>query len=79
MIVKKKNNVSMGLMTQVFFILMIVAMALTVLSLAAGIGVMAKGGEINNRFGNKLMRARVYFQGAALLFFVLAVATSAAS
>jgi hypothetical protein len=55
---------------------MLVAMVLTLISLAAGIIIMGKGGEKNVRYGNKFMRARVILQGAALLFFALAVLTS---
>ena len=38
-----------------------------------GIVSMTKGGEFNEKYGNKLMQARVYFQGLALLFFALAI------
>lgn len=54
------------------FTLMLVAMGLTLLSLIAGIFVMAKGGKINEMYANKLMRARVYSQGFALALFAIA-------
>jgi len=34
---------------------------------------MVKGGEFNQKYGNKLMRMRVTLQGVALALFVLAV------
>ncbi|PZQ46104.1 MAG: hypothetical protein DI551_05705, partial [Micavibrio aeruginosavorus] len=34
---------------------------------------MVKGGEFNQKYGNKLMRARVIMQGIALALFALAV------
>ena len=60
-----------------FFILMLVAMSLTLISLAAGLVLMGKGGQANKNFGNKLMQMRVYLQGATILFFALALLTSA--
>jgi hypothetical protein len=47
--------------------LLIFLMLATVVVLVAGIVLMAKGGEANAKYGNKLMVARVAFQGAALL------------
>jgi hypothetical protein len=32
---------------------------------------MAKGGEFNKKYGNKLMRARVALQGLAILLFII--------
>ena len=43
--------------------------------MVAGMVSMTKGGEFNKKYGNKLMRARVYLQGLALVFFALAIAT----
>lgn len=63
-------------MNTFFFVLMIIAMALTLISLAAGLIIMGKGGEANIKYGNKFMRARVILQGVALVFFALAVLTS---
>lgn len=63
-------------MSNFFFVLMIIAMLLTAASLVIGIGVMAKGGETNNKYGNKLMRARVVLQGIALALFALAFITA---
>lgn len=53
-------------------ILIGLAMFLTLAVLAVGIFAMIKGGEFNEKYGNKLMQARVVFQGLAILFFVLA-------
>ena len=36
---------------------------------------MGRGGEVNRKYGNKLMRWRVILQGIALLLFVLAMLT----
>jgi hypothetical protein len=64
-------------MNNVFFILMFGTMVLTLVSLAAGIIVMGKGGEANARYGNMLMRSRIILQGLAIVFFALALLTSA--
>lgn len=40
--------------------------------LALGIFSMAKGGEFNRKYGNKLMRLRTVFQGLALALLALA-------
>jgi len=47
--------------------LLIALMLATVVVLVAGIVLMAKGGEANAKYGNKLMVARVAFQGVALV------------
>lgn len=64
-------------MSTVFFVLMIVAMILVLATLFTGIFAMARGGEFNARFSNKLMRWRVLLQGLALLLFALALVTAA--
>ncbi len=63
-------------MSRFFFILMIIAMILTLASLVVGLVGMVKGGEFNKKYGNKMMRARVTMQGIALGLFVLAVMTA---
>jgi hypothetical protein len=63
-------------MSRFFFIMMIIAMALTLLSLVVGLVGMVKGGEFNKKYGNRLMRARVTMQGIALAMFALAFLTS---
>ena len=52
---------------------MAIAMTLTVIVLIIGIVAMLRGGEFNEKYGNKLMNARVIFQGIALLFLALAI------
>lgn len=54
-------------MTDVLPILLYVAMGATVLVLIAGVLTMLRGGAANRAYGNKLMRARVVFQLAAVL------------
>lgn len=63
-------------MSGFFFIAMVIAMLLALGSLFVGIISMAKGGEFNRKYGNKLMQARVYMQGLALAIFALAMLTS---
>jgi len=60
-------------MTQFFTILMFIAMFLVLVSLGVGLFAMVRGGDFNKKHSNKLMRLRVTLQGAALVFFVLAV------
>jgi uncharacterized membrane protein YhaH (DUF805 family) len=60
-------------MGQFFYIMMILAMLFVLASLVAGIVSMVKGGEFNKKYGNKMMQARVFFQGLALLFFAIAM------
>lgn len=60
-------------MSNIFFILTLIAMLAVLAVWLGGIVSMTKGGEFNEKYGNKLMQARVYFQGLALLFFALAI------
>ncbi len=60
-------------MSLFFLILAVLCMIAVVGSLAGGLISMAKGGEFNAKYGNKLMRLRVAFQGLALLFFAIAL------
>ncbi len=55
----------------VIFILVLLMLAVAGI-LVTGIVAMAKGGEFNRKYGNKLMQARVFCQGAALALIVLA-------
>ncbi|NBB82554.1 MAG: twin transmembrane helix small protein [Alphaproteobacteria bacterium] len=60
-----------------FFLVLAIVSAIAVLaSLATGVVGMARGGDFNAKYGNKLMRARVVLQGVALLFFALALWTA---
>lgn len=58
----------------------IVCMALAMVSVLGVLGVglfsMVKGGEFNEKYGNRLMQARVMLQGVALAMFALAYLTS---
>jgi hypothetical protein len=47
-------------------VLLLVLMVATALVLVVGITLMARGGEANRKYGNKLMTARVVLQAAAI-------------
>lgn len=57
-----------------------IALILCLVSIAAvmGLGIfsMAKGGEFNEKYGNKLMQARVMLQGLAIAMLALAYFSS---
>lgn len=55
---------------------MVVAMLVTVGVLFAGLIVMSIGGEVNRKWGNKLMRYRIVAQMVAVVLFLIAVAIS---
>ena len=63
-------------MSSFFIICMVIAMAALLVVIVTGILSMAKGGAFNNKYGNKLMQARVYLQALALIMLVLAFLTS---
>lgn len=52
-------------------VLLVVLVAAVVLVLVSGVVVMGRGGEVNKRYGNKLMRLRVALQLAAIVVLVL--------
>lgn len=54
-------------------ILLAIALAAVVVVLIFGLIAMARGGEFNRKYGNKLMRARVALQAAAVVLFLLFV------
>lgn len=62
-------------------VLLILAALLAIVTLAillVGVAGMARGGDFNKKYGNKLMRWRVIAQGATiLLLFLLALAATA--
>ena len=58
-------------MATVLYILLAIGLIGTLASLFTGLFSMGRGGEFNQRYGNKLMRMRVYFQGFTLVVFVL--------
>jgi hypothetical protein len=63
-------------MSGVLVILLALAMGAVLVVLFVGIGAMARGGEFNRRYGNRLMRMRVVLQGVAILLFVLLILAS---
>ena len=58
-------------MSGLFVVFMVLAMVATLAVLVVGIIGMASGGDFNRRYANKLMRARVVLQAAALLLFAI--------
>lgn len=60
-------------MSTFFFGLMLLAMLAVLVSLVLGVLAMARGGEVNKKYGNKLMQARVTLQGIAIALFIIAV------
>ncbi len=52
-------------------ILILVLMVATMLVLGVGIFMMARGGEANAKYGNKMMVLRVTLQGATLVLLAL--------
>lgn len=59
-----------------FIVLMLLSMLAVLGVLVIGIFSMVKGGEFNQKHGNKLMQARVVLQGAALGLLALAYLAS---
>ncbi|NDE91044.1 MAG: twin transmembrane helix small protein [Alphaproteobacteria bacterium] len=60
-------------MSNVFLILMGIAMAAVLAVLIMGLISMVKGGEFNRKYGNRLMRWRVGLQALALVLFAIAL------
>lgn len=58
-------------MSIIFLILGVLCMIATLVSLGVGLVGMARGDDFNARYGNKLMRMRILFQGGALVFLAL--------
>lgn len=58
-------------MNTLFTVMLILAMAATVGALAWGLFAMARGGEFNAQWSNKMMRYRVLFQAIAIAVFAL--------
>lgn len=54
-------------------VLMLAAVLAVIAVLIIGIFSMAKGGEFNKKYGNKLMQARVFLQTVALVLFIVAM------
>ena len=62
-------------MSLFFFALGGVFALATLATLLTGVVGMGKGGAFNDKYGNKLMRFRIIFQGCAIGFFVLGLLT----
>ncbi|MGR4000303.1 MAG: twin transmembrane helix small protein [Alphaproteobacteria bacterium] len=62
-------------MRSFLLILLVLSMVATLAILLTGLIVMARGGAVNAKWSNRLMRWRVYAQAVTLGLFVLAVAT----
>ncbi|MHA1563861.1 MAG: twin transmembrane helix small protein [Alphaproteobacteria bacterium] len=60
-------------MDTVLPILVAIAVAAVLLTLLTGVVVMTRGGEANQRFGNKLMRLRIVLQLIAVMLFVMMI------
>jgi len=54
-------------------IIIILALLATIVSLFVGVVTMGRGGEFDKQHSNQLMRARVVFQGVALVLMLLAL------
>lgn len=63
-------------MSSIFLILAVLSAVAVLVSLGGGLVTMARAGEANAKYGNWWMRSRILFQGAALVFFLLAVLSS---
>lgn len=63
-------------MTGAFPVIVILALLAVLAALGLGLFSMARGGEFNARYGNKLMRLRVVLQFVALALVLLAVLAS---
>ena len=57
----------------IFPMLIVIALLTVLIVLAIGIIGMLKGGQFNQRYGNKLMRLRVICQGIAIILIILFV------
>tara|TARA_B000000565_G_scaffold174381_1_gene132123 strand:+ start:8240 stop:8416 length:177 start_codon:yes stop_codon:yes gene_type:complete len=53
--------------------MLLLFMFATLFVLALGIGVMLKGGKLNQKYGSKLMRWRVFLQGISLALLALVI------
>ncbi|MCH2395470.1 MULTISPECIES: twin transmembrane helix small protein [Oceanibaculum] len=60
-------------MSDIFFILTVIAMLITLAVLGTGLFAMARGGDFNRRNSNKLMRLRIIAQAVALALFAIAM------
>ena len=58
-------------MASFLFVLTIIGLAATLITLLVGVFSMARAAEFNKRYSNKLMRLRVMAQGFTVVVFVL--------
>jgi hypothetical protein len=58
-------------MTTFLLTLTVIGLAATLITLLVGVFSMARAGEFNKRYSNKLMRLRVMAQGFTVVVFVL--------
>ena len=58
-------------MASFLLVLTLIGLAATLLTLFVGVFSMARAGEFNKRYSNKLMRLRVILQGFTVVVFVL--------
>lgn len=61
------------------FILAVISAVATLVVLLMGVMTLGKEGEENKKRGNKMMRLRVFFQFATLVFLLLAAAAASTS
>ncbi len=59
-------------MTDIVFVLVVVAVIVVALILVAGVVAMMRGGEFNRKYGNRLMRARLVAQAVAVVLVLVA-------
>lgn len=65
-----RDPLYLPVMNTILFILMLLAMAATVGALVWGLIAMARGGEFNAKWSNKMMRYRILFQFVAICVFM---------
>lgn len=63
-------------MSGAFPVVIVLALLAVLAALGLGLIGMARGGEFNDRYGNKLMRLRVSLQFLAIVLVVLAILAS---
>lgn len=64
-------------MSGILPVIVIALMALTFIVMVTGIFVMAKGGEFNQKYGNRMMQLRVTLQALTLVAFAILVLSKA--
>lgn len=63
-------------MNNVIIILLAITLAAVVIVLLAGVIGMARGGDFNAKYSNRLMRLRVILQGVAIALFLVLVVSA---